>query len=107
LLLQAFLQRLVNGGGRIEREYGLGRGRVDLLIVWKARDQTQRVVIEIKMRRGSLEAVIDKGLAQTKQYMDRCGTTAGHLAIFDPDVTRSWDERIFRHQRDGITVWGM
>ena len=31
LLLQAFLQRVVNGGGRIEREYGLGRGRTDLL----------------------------------------------------------------------------
>ena len=34
LLLQAFLQRIVNSGGRIEREYGLGRMRVDLLIVW-------------------------------------------------------------------------
>ena len=34
LLLQAFLQRIVNGGGRIEREYGLGRMRTDLLIVW-------------------------------------------------------------------------
>ena len=30
LLLQAYLQRVVNGGGRIEREYALGRGRVDL-----------------------------------------------------------------------------
>ena len=27
LLLQAFLQRVANGGGRVEREYGLGRGR--------------------------------------------------------------------------------
>ena len=34
LLLQAFLQRIVNAGGRIEREYGLGRLRTDLLIVW-------------------------------------------------------------------------
>ena len=34
LVLQGFLQRVVNGGGRIEREYGLGRGRIDLLIVW-------------------------------------------------------------------------
>jgi len=33
LLLQAYLQRVVNGGGRIEREYALGSGRVDLLIV--------------------------------------------------------------------------
>ncbi|MEM6699179.1 MAG: AAA-like domain-containing protein, partial [Bacteroidota bacterium] len=32
LLLQAFLQRIVNGGGRIEREYGFGRGRTDLFI---------------------------------------------------------------------------
>ncbi len=31
LLLQAFLQRVVNAGGRIEREYGLGRMRTDLL----------------------------------------------------------------------------
>ena len=34
LLLQAFLQRIVNAGGRIEREYGQGRRRVDLMIVW-------------------------------------------------------------------------
>ena len=34
LLLQALLQRIVNSGGRIEREYGLGRMRTDLLIVW-------------------------------------------------------------------------
>ena len=34
LLLQAFLQRVVNGGGRIEREYGLGKMRTDLLVIW-------------------------------------------------------------------------
>ena len=37
LLLQAFLHRVVNGGGRVEREYGLGRMRVDLLVVWPVR----------------------------------------------------------------------
>jgi len=31
LLMQAFLQRIVNSGGRIDREYGLGRRRTDLL----------------------------------------------------------------------------
>ena len=35
LLLQTFLQRLVNGGGRIEQEYGLGRGHTDLLVIWR------------------------------------------------------------------------
>ena len=34
LLLQAFLQRVLSGGVRIEREYGLGRQRVDLFIRW-------------------------------------------------------------------------
>ena len=34
LLMQAFLQRIVNGGGRVEREYGLGRMRTDLLVIW-------------------------------------------------------------------------
>ncbi len=34
LLMQAFLQRIVNGGGRVEREYGLGRRRTDLLVIW-------------------------------------------------------------------------
>lgn len=35
LMLMAFLQRLLNGGGRIERKYGLGRGALDLLVFWK------------------------------------------------------------------------
>ncbi len=34
LLLQAFLQRIVNGGGRVEREYELGGMRTDILITW-------------------------------------------------------------------------
>lgn len=42
LLLQAFLQRIVNGGGRIEREYGLGRLRTDLLIIWPYDNQVQK-----------------------------------------------------------------
>ena len=38
LVLQAFLHRVVNGAGRIEREYALGSRRVDLLIIWPSRD---------------------------------------------------------------------
>ncbi|MEM6404972.1 MAG: hypothetical protein AAF669_00010 [Pseudomonadota bacterium] len=35
LLLQAFLQRIVNGGGQITYEYGLCRKRTDLLVAWQ------------------------------------------------------------------------
>ncbi|MBM4353323.1 MAG: ATP-binding protein [Deltaproteobacteria bacterium] len=34
LVLMAFLQRIVNGGGYVDREYGVGRGRIDLLVKW-------------------------------------------------------------------------
>jgi hypothetical protein len=45
------------------------------------------------------------------RYMDRCGSAAGHLVIFDPSPDKSWDEKISRRdERLGtrsIVVWGM
>ncbi|MCA1743128.1 MAG: ATP-binding protein, partial [Desulfovibrionales bacterium] len=68
LLLQAFLQRILNGGGRLLREYGLGRKRTDLFIEWPLDADKgmygplQRVVIELKILRGDLEKTIKEGL---------------------------------------------
>src|SRR5204862_7527990 len=42
-----FRSRVVNGGGRVEREYGLGRGALDLVIEWRG----ARHAIEVKLRR--------------------------------------------------------
>lgn len=116
LLLQCFLQRIVNGGGYIDREYGLGRRRTDLL-VRKPLTQgyggpVQRVVLELKIRRGPLEAVIAKGLEQTADYMDLVGTAdEGHLIIFDRSQELSWDERIWHRSEEyrgrRMMVWGM
>ena len=111
LLLQAHLQRVVNGGGVIEREYALGRGRTDLLIRWPQSGRTRKFVIECKLRRGDLERTITEGVTQTRGYMDRCGAEAGHLIVFDRAPERSWAEKVFRRDpaADGapITVWGM
>ena len=115
LLLQAFLHRIVNGGGRIEREYGLGRGRTDLLIVWPATTPgrtVNKVVVECKVMhpRKGLESTIEAGLVQTAAYMDRCGAAEGHLVVFDRDADRSWEEKVFRRAPDRdarIHVWGM
>ncbi|MCP4230018.1 MAG: ATP-binding protein, partial [bacterium] len=52
LLLQAFLQRIVNSGGRVEREYGLGRRRTDLIVFWPYKKGKQEVVLELKIRYG-------------------------------------------------------
>ena len=111
LLLQAFLQRIVNGGGSIYREYGLGRRRTDLLVVWPHANGAQRVVIELKIRYKNLEETIAAGLEQTGQYMDRCGADSGHLVIFDRRKNKSWNDKIFCRddvfQGQKIKVWGM
>ena len=111
LLLQAFLQRIVNGGGRIEREYGLGRGRTDLLVIWPQGDRTRRFVVECKVLHKGLERTISEGLEQTAGYMDRCAAESGHLVIFDRDEVRGWDEKVFcrRESAGGVEVqiWGM
>ena len=130
LILQAYLQRIVNGGGRIEREYGLGRGATDLLILWPHReglpsDLWRRFVVECKVlrdgdRRG-LDGTIERGLEQTLGYMDKSGSGEGHLVVFDRTgeaqgaeprgKSRRWEDRIFRREaaRDGrkVVVWGM
>lgn len=117
LLLQAFLQRVVNGGGYIDREYGLGRGRTDLLITKPLTEHyggpVQRIVLELKILRGNLESTIEKGLEQTARYMDRCGGTVneGHFILFDRHSGHSWDEKLWhrRYEYNGrqIEVWGM
>ena len=111
LLLQAFLQRIVNGGGRIEREYGLGRRRTDLLIVWPQGERTRKFVIEGKVLHKSIERTLREGLEQTAGYMDRCAAEAGHLVIFDRSEDKSWEEKVFRRRESAggvdILVWGM
>jgi len=111
LLMQAFLQRIINGGGRVEREYGLGRKRTDLLLIWQHPNGVQRGVIELKILSGSLEKTLTEGLAQTWEYTDRSAADESHLVIFDRRAGRTWDERIWQRQEQHnglpITVWGM
>ena len=123
LLLQAFLHRVVNGGGRIEREYGLGRGRVDLAIVWPQSlppeesgggRRVREFVVECKVVRAAdgLESTVRDGVEQTARYMDRSAAEAGHLVVIDRREGRSWEEKVFRRQERSeggvpVEVWGM
>ncbi len=110
LLLLAFLQRIINGGGTIHREYALGRKRVDLLITWRS----QRFVIELKINRAKnsfSKDTLSLGLEQTASYMDKTGAREGHLVIFDRNTKKSWEEKIY-HKKEQveekvIEVWGL
>ncbi|MCX5924874.1 MAG: AAA-like domain-containing protein [Candidatus Dependentiae bacterium] len=105
LLIMAFFQRIINCGGRVHREYALGRSRLDVLIIWK----TQRIVVELKIWH-SPKKTLTEGLQQTADYMDRSNATQGHLVIFDRQE-KEWDDKIYTRvekvENKTITVWGM
>jgi hypothetical protein len=88
LVLMAFLQRVVNGGGFIDREYGVGRRRIDLLIRWPYEDehgqrQWQREALELKVWRDKRPDPLDEGLRQLDEYLARLDLDHGVLVIFD------------------------
>ena len=71
----------------------------------------QLVVLELKIKRGALETVIDEGLRQTFDYMDTAGSVdEGHLIIFDRSKEKTWEERIWHrpcsYQGKTIMPWG-
>ncbi len=97
LILMGFLQRVVNGGGYVDREYGVGSGRIDLLIRWPytSGDGTrhvQREALELKVWRTGRPDPLRAGLTQLDRYLDRLGLPTGVLVVFDqrsntPDIT--------------------
>jgi len=95
----------------VEREYGLGRMRTDLLIIRPHKEDVQKEVIELKILYKSLDETINEGLKQTAGYMARCNTDKGHLVIFDRREGKSWEKKIFKREEDfqgkKIMVWGM
>ena len=66
LVLQAFLQRVINGGGQIVREMALAY----------------------------YEKSHEKAHVQLCRYMDRLGVSEGWLVVFDPDLTKDWDGKL-------------
>ncbi len=84
LILMAYLQRIVNGGGTIDREYAAGSGRIDLCVRWPLPDGTlQRFALELKVWRHGRGDPLKEGLAQLGCYLDRLGLDQGTLVIFD------------------------
>lgn len=79
LVMMAFLHRVVNGGGSLEREYAIGRDRMDLCLRYG--DVT--LGIEIKVQRDDRRNQLARGLEQLDGYLARLGVDSGWLVIFD------------------------
>ena len=79
LVMMAFLHRVVNGGGSLDREYAIGAGRMDLCL----RYGTVTIGMELKVWRDRKPDPIKKGLPQIDRYLAGLGLDEGWLVIFD------------------------
>ncbi len=88
IVLMAFLHRVVNGGGTLEREYAIGsvrrfavafRYRMDLCL----RYGSTTLGIELKVWREKKGDPQDEGLEQLDSYLARLGVDFGWLFVFD------------------------
>ncbi|MEV0620650.1 ATP-binding protein [Nonomuraea sp. NPDC050404] len=99
IILMAYLHRLVNGGGYLDREYAAGTKRLDVLVRWPCngpdgKKLMQREAMELKVWRPKEKDPTPDGLTQLDNYLDRLTLPTGVLVIFDrrPDAP-PWEER--------------
>ena len=106
LVLMAFLHRVVNGGGSLEREYAIGSGRMDICL----RYGDVVLGMELKVWKQGKADPLPKGLIQLDKYLSGLNLDTGWLVIFDrrPDLPpiseRTTTEIALSPQNRNITV---
>ena len=107
LVVMSFLQRITNGGGRIDREYAIGRGRMDLFVHWPYPGGIQREALELKVWHDEKADPLDTGLVQLGRYLADLKLDHGALLVFDrrtnapPPAERS---TLSERQHDGRRI---
>ena len=109
LLVMAYLQRVVNGGGQILREYAAGSERIDILIKWPVADENGKVDLygdhfenhlwELKVwsDAGKKADPKDKALVQMGEYVARVACASATLMVFDRRAAAlavDWEDRV-------------
>jgi hypothetical protein len=79
LVLMAFLHRVVNGGGTLEREYAIGSGRMDICL----RYGKVTMAMELKVWGDKRPDPLKEGLPQIDKYLSGLSLDTGWLVIFD------------------------
>jgi hypothetical protein len=79
LVLMAFLHRVINGGGTLEREYAIGSGKMDICL----RYGKVTLGMELKVWRDRRSNPLKEGLSQLDKYLSGLSLDTGWLVIFD------------------------
>ena len=88
LILLAFLQRVVNGGARIHREFATGTRRIDICIDYA----DKRYPIEMKIL--YKDKTRTEGIEQLSAYMNTMGCNEGWLVLCNRDNTTPWEQKL-------------
>ena len=88
LVLMAFLHRVVNGEGLINREYAIGSGKMDIYVRYGSGESALQMAMELKVWRDGRPDPLAGGLAQLDDYMNGLSynglpVETGWLVIFD------------------------
>lgn len=119
LVLMAFLHRVANGGGTVDREYAIGSGRLDLLLEYKG----VRLAVECKVKRPGRADPTEQGLEQLDEYLAGLGWAEGFEGsetfqawLFvteqqqryndEADATARFEWRVTPQQRKVLVIWG-
>ncbi|MEM7127204.1 MAG: AAA-like domain-containing protein [Chloroflexota bacterium] len=87
-VMMAFLHRVVNGEGVIDREYAIGSGKMDLYIRYEGGPETVQMAMELKVWRDGRPEPLDVGLKQLDDYMS--GLSYNHLNYDGTEVETGW-----------------
>ncbi|MDR0549236.1 MAG: AAA-like domain-containing protein [Deltaproteobacteria bacterium] len=88
-MLLAYLQKIINSGGSVHRQFSEGRGAIDITAIYNGHEY----LIEAKLNEKYFS--LEDSLKQLSGYMDTAGTNEAWLVIFDRDLEKSWDEKIY------------
>jgi hypothetical protein len=87
LLLMSYLQKVLNSGAFVYRQFSQGRGSVDLCVIFK----DHKYLVEVKLFG---QKTLDESLIQLSGYLDTGGEKEGWLVIFDKNRKKSWEEKL-------------
>jgi hypothetical protein len=100
LVFMAFLQRVINASGRINRILTIGTGQAGLIVELGGRHD----IFVCKLYHG--KHTLPEGVEQVVRYAHQFKRDVGCLLVYDPQDMKPWEDRglIEQGQRDGVTI---
>jgi hypothetical protein len=105
ILLHTFLHYVLGDRGRMECDYALSTGCVDISVGWgysleSGERREERFVVEIRLfdNTQSHESAVRHGVAQVAAYAKPRQPYEVYLLILDEDESKTWYDRLFQEE---------